>query len=245
MVGVLPAKRLIKILPIALIVGALVSPTSWATPTAAQAAAVAPAATVKVSPTVLKKWKAENKKLLAKLKKAKTVKDPKKPKISPNSVVVRPAGGITRGTYSYRAGVILATADAYKNLIPTGHAALVYSDLYVVEALSSGVMLGSNNWYTTKKTAFQATVKETTAKQDTKAADWAYSKLLKPYNYNYFNTATRKKFYCSQLVWADFLDNYGVNLNTAAFKIPKLGNPVHPLELMLNSHVRLLYIHFS
>ena len=151
----------------------------------------------------------------------------------------RPRDGILRGSYSYRPGVILATADFYADLIPTGHAALVYSDLYVVEALSWGVALGKNNWYSAKKTAFQATAKSTTVGEDSDAADWAYHRLGKPYNYNYFNISTRGSFYCSQLVWADFLDNFGVNMNTPLFKIKGLGNPIHPLELMVNSKVRL------
>ena len=54
----------------------------------------------------------------------------------------------------------------------------------------------------------------------------AIANLGKPYNYNYFNVSTRKKFYCSQLVWAAFKDNYGIDLDTSDF-----GDAVHRWNL--------------
>ena len=140
------------------------------------------------------------------------------------------------GTYPTRAGVILVTNDAYKNLIPTGHAAIVYSSNRVIEALAKGVTVGKNNWYTSKKTCFAVTVKGTTVAQDKAAAKWCYKQIGKDYNYNYLNVNTRKRFYCSQLVWAAFKDNYKIDLNTKAF-----GNAIHPTELILTSKTHTIY----
>lgn len=140
------------------------------------------------------------------------------------------------GSYPTRKGVILVTADAYKNLIPTGHAAIIYSKTKVVESVASGVSWGKNNWKSTKKTVFGVGVKATSEKQDAKAADWCKKRIGKAYNYNYFNVNTREKFYCSQLVWAAYKDLYGVNMNTAVF-----GSAIHPLELVSSAQTSLVY----
>ena len=137
--------------------------------------------------------------------------------------------------------MIVVTGDYYKNLIPTGHAAIVYSSTKVVESLSNGVVVGKNDWYSTKKTCYGGSVRSTTTTQDANVANWCYNRIGKPYNYNYFNTSTRSKFYCSQLVWAGFLDLYGIDLNTSDFKVPGLGNPVHPLELLDNNYTYVTY----
>lgn len=131
------------------------------------------------------------------------------------------------GTYPTRKGVILATPDAFKGLIPTGHAAIIYASGTVVESLSGGVTTGSNNWRHTKKQAYGVSVSSTTAAQDATAANWSYARIGKPYNWNYLDTGTRAKFYCSQLVWASFKDNFGIDLNTSAWL-----NAVHPMELV-------------
>jgi len=140
------------------------------------------------------------------------------------------------GTYSKRKGVILVTSDFLKGLIPTGHAAIGYSTNYVVESVASGVVTGRHNWNTAKTQAYEVTTKTTTGAQDVTAANWAYGKIGKPYNYNYLDTGTRAKFYCSQLVWAAFLDNFGIDMNTWVFL-----NAVHPMELVNNDKVNLIY----
>lgn len=56
------------------------------------------------------------------------------------------------GVYPTRKGVILVTADVWKGVVPLGHAAIVYSATDVVESLSQGVVIGRNNWNTTKET---------------------------------------------------------------------------------------------
>lgn len=140
------------------------------------------------------------------------------------------------GTYPTRKGVILVTPDKFKGLIPTGHAGIIYASNTVVEALSNGVTTGVNNWRYTKTQAYGVSVRSTTTTQDSTAANWAYGKRGKPYNWNYLDTATRAKFYCSHLVWASFKDNFGIDLNTSAY----LG-AVHPMELVDTDKTYLIW----
>jgi len=51
------------------------------------------------------------------------------------------------GQYPTRKGVILVTGDKYKGLIPTGHAAIIYTSEVLVESLSQGVTTGRNDWF--------------------------------------------------------------------------------------------------
>lgn len=76
----------------------------------------------------------------------------------------------------------------------------------------------------------------TTAAQDDEASNWCYRQRGKPYNFNYLNVDTREKFYCSQLIWAAFKDNYGVDLNTSDF-----GRAVHPMELVDSPNTYVMY----
>ena len=145
------------------------------------------------------------------------------------------------GVYPTRKGVILVTADYYKGLIPTGHAAIIYDSKTVVESVAEGVIFGNNDWNKTKYTCYGVTVISTTNDQDSKAADWCKTHLGKPYNYNYFDTSTRKSFYCSQLIWASYLENFKIDLNTLAFWIPFVGNAIHPVELVTTDKTCLVY----
>ena len=169
------------------------------------------------------------------------------------------------GSKPTRKGTILVTSDAYKGLIPTGHAAMVYDKSWVIEAMPNGVVWGLNDWHKggVHDQAFGVTVGRTTVKQDAAAAKWAKKQLGKPYNYNYLKTWIRNKFYCSQLVWAAFKDKNKVNLNTDFGKVKLLKkdkkncitifgrtycgitvgtyNPIHPMELVNNSKVILLW----
>ncbi len=140
------------------------------------------------------------------------------------------------GSYPTRKGVILVTPDKYKNLIPTGHAAIVYTSSTVVESLDTGVTTGANNWNSTKSACYGVTVSGTTTAQDAQAADWCYSQRGKPYNWNYIDRWTRSSFYCSQLVYASFLDNFGIDLDTAAWL-----SAVHPMELVDSSNTYTVY----
>lgn len=140
------------------------------------------------------------------------------------------------GTYPTRKGVILVTDDKYKGIIPTGHAAIIYSSSTVVESLENGVVMGANDWNTSKSTCYGVSVSGTTATEDKEAANWCYRQLGKPYNWNYFNTSTRTAFYCSQLVWASFYDNYDIDLSTSSF-----GSAIHPSELADSSYTYIIY----
>ena len=140
------------------------------------------------------------------------------------------------GSYPTRFGVILVTADAYKGLIPTGHSAIIWDTGKVIEAVSSGVVIGPNDWNNTKGTCYGVTVNTTTEAQDNAAANWCRTKVGLPYNYNYLNPYTRSKFYCSQLVYASFLDNYSVNLNTNSYL-----QAVHPMELVNTPNTNTIY----
>ncbi len=140
------------------------------------------------------------------------------------------------GRYPRRKGTILVTPDKFKGLIPTGHAAIVYSRGSVVESIQSGVKVRSNNWYRNKHQAYGVTVRGTSVRQDAGAANYARRQVGKRYNYNYFNVNTRSKFYCSQLVWAAFKDLYGVDLNTWRW-----GRAIHPMELVQSSKTRLIW----
>ncbi len=140
------------------------------------------------------------------------------------------------GTYPRRKGVILVTGDAFIGLIPTGHAAIIYTNGYVVEALWDGVTVGLNNWDEKKHTCYGVTVKETTTTQDKIAANWCMNQRGKGYNLRFYNTGTRSRFYCSQLIWAAFKDNFGIDLNTGHF-----GAAIHPIELVWTNKTRKIY----
>lgn len=139
------------------------------------------------------------------------------------------------GTYPIRRGIILMTPDKFMGL-PLGHAAIVYTRDKVVESVSQGVIWGPNNWNRSKDQAVAATVKATSNAQDEQAATWASHQRRKPYNYNYADKNTRSRFYCSQLVWAAFKDNFGINLDT-----PVAFPAVHPAELIVNDKVKVVY----
>lgn len=124
----------------------------------------------------------------------------------------------------------------YGALIPTGHAGIIWTSSTIVESLSNGVTTGPNDWNTSKTSCYGISVKGTTVDEDNEASNWCYRQLGKPYNYNYFNVSTRKKFYCSQLVWAAFKDNYGIDLDTSDF-----GDAVHPMELVNSSKTYTIY----
>lgn len=129
------------------------------------------------------------------------------------------------GQYPTRKGTILVTKDTvYKVASMVGHAAIVYSKTKVIEGTIGGVKKGNNNWKK-KKSCWAGTVRKTTAKQDAAAVNWCSRQIGKPYNYNFFNIQRRDKFYCSQLIYAAFLDKCKVNLNYR-------GGIVYPADLL-------------
>lgn len=140
------------------------------------------------------------------------------------------------GVYPRRKGVILVTPDRYKNLIPTGHAGIILNSTQVVESIDKGVVRGSNDWYRSKNQAYGVTVRSTSGAQDRKAADWANKQYGKPYNFNFLDKVTQKKFYCSQLVWSAFKNNFNIDLDTAAW-----GAAIHPMELVTTNKTHLVW----
>lgn len=140
------------------------------------------------------------------------------------------------GTYPTRAGVILVTSDFFKGLIPTGHAGIVYDSSSTIESVGNGVSVLKNNWHSTKNQAWGVTVNGLSDASDAQAAQWARNQVGKPYNYNYFNVNTRSKFYCSQLVWAAFKDNFGIDLNTWF-----AGSAIHPMELVATDKTYMVW----
>lgn len=140
------------------------------------------------------------------------------------------------GSYPTRKGVILVTDDKYKGIVPTGHAAIIYSASRVVESLENGVVTGANNWNTSKSTCYGVTVKGTTTSQDAAAADWCYNQLKKPYNWSWLDKDRRDAFYCSHLVYAAFIDKYDINIDTDAFL-----TAIHPSEIVDSSNTTIIY----
>lgn len=140
------------------------------------------------------------------------------------------------GQYSTRTGVILVTPDKFLDILPLGHSAIIRSSTSVVEATARGVVVGPNNWYRTKNKCYAVSVRDTTLEQDKVAARWCYAQRRKPYNFNYFNIWTRSRLYCSQLIWAAYLDNFGINLDTPAFDYA-----IHPLELIATPKTYMIY----
>lgn len=141
-----------------------------------------------------------------------------------------------KGKYPSRPGTILVTPDKYKGLIPTGHAAIVEDDKHIIESLASGVQRSDNDWEKWRSRIYGLKVKKTTKKQDRKALAYCIKQIGKKYNFNYYNVKTRKKFYCSHLVWAAFKDKLRVDMNTKAF-----GKAVHPLELVDSKETSVIY----
>ena len=106
----------------------------------------------------------------------------------------------------------------------------------MIESLVEGVTYGPNDWNTSKGTAYGADVRGTTSLQDQAASNWCFNQVGKPYNYNYLDTATRSKFCCSQLVWAAFKDNYGIDINTDF-----AGAAIYPMEILDSPNVNVIY----
>lgn len=141
------------------------------------------------------------------------------------------------GYYPTRKGTILVTDDKFSGLIPTGHAAIIYNNgNTVVESLGNGVVIGANDWNRSHGNVWAlATINTSFAQADT-AADWCARQVGKPYNFNFLDTMRRDAFYCSQLVWASFYDNFRVDIST-----PLAGTVIYPLEFLESDECVLMY----
>lgn len=144
------------------------------------------------------------------------------------------------GTYPTRRGVILVTSDYYKDLLPTGHAAIIASSDQVIEALSNGVVYGKNNWNVKKNDCWAVTCGATSVNEDRGTVTYIERNgyVGKPYNFNFYDVNQRQRFYCSQLVWAAYKDSLGIDLNTSEF-----GAAIHPLELVNSPRTVTIYMH--
>ncbi|MEG0569348.1 MAG: YiiX/YebB-like N1pC/P60 family cysteine hydrolase [Erysipelotrichales bacterium] len=155
---------------------------------------------------------------------------------------VRPKKKTSIKYYPRTKGSILVTPDLFKNILPLGHAAIVYNAQFVYEATNKGVVRGLNNWNITKKRVFGLRVKNLSNNAHSKAANYAKRQAKKKYNFNYYNTRIRKKFYCSHLIFASFYDLFKVNLDTKLFGLAgKRNGAIHPLELVLSKKTKKVY----
>lgn len=144
---------------------------------------------------------------------------------------------------SSRKGTFYVTSDATSSNSSAwagGHAAMVYSQYYTIEAWGNqgdalnGVNLWPNNWKT-KYNHFEAlSLYNTTLSEDQEAGDKAFSYAgWVPYNYNFFNIDQDNSFYCSQLVWYAFEHTAGIDLND--------GGAVWPVDLTQSSETYSFY----
>lgn len=146
-----------------------------------------------------------------------------------------------KGNYPSAKGSILVTPDKMKNILPLGHTAIVDSKNYVYEATSKGVVRGLNNWNKSKKITFGLKVNNTSDSDIKKVMSYVKKQVNKKYNYNFMNTKTRKKFYCSHLIFSAFYDVLNINLDTNLFGNAAKGGAIHPLELVLSKNTKVIY----
>ncbi|MBQ4362102.1 MAG: hypothetical protein II787_04195 [Lachnospiraceae bacterium] len=146
-----------------------------------------------------------------------------------------------RGAYPSRPGTILVTPNNINKvarLFKLGHAAIVLNRSTVVEAALPTVKTSKNAWKRRArvKRLYGVSVNHTSRQQDRKAARWCRRQVGRPYNINYMDVFTRERFYCSHLVWAAFLDNFGIDMNTAAY-----GRMIAPMELVNSPETSVIY----
>lgn len=126
-----------------------------------------------------------------------------------------------------------------------------------MEATAKGVREYNNDWDKRKDShnkairVLEGDVIKTDINQEAHVGNWCYKKIGCHYNYSFWKTATRKKFYCSHLVWTGYKDSYRVNLNTSKYdyysKIAhKMYVAVAPCELLSQENinkkkVRIIY----
>ncbi len=130
-----------------------------------------------------------------------------------------------RGNSLGTVGDIIVALRQYNSSFPVvGHAAIVARDYNkTIESHPKnaspigvdGVSIYTNNWGL-KHGALLVRPYNVTTQQYLAAADFAASKVGCKYNWNFFNTTTTKKYYCSQLVWQAW-KAAGVNTNVGTF----------------------------
>lgn len=149
------------------------------------------------------------------------------------------------GTYPRRKGVILVTDSFSGTSIPlAGHSGIIWSGALTEESFAKalspkkidGVWFYDNDWdkrYDRSK-VMGLSVKGTSVYMDEAVANWAEKQEGKPYNINFWDWKTRSKFYCSQLVYAGFLDVAGID-------IWGYNDIVYPADLAHSNKTELIY----
>ncbi|GAA0697017.1 YiiX/YebB-like N1pC/P60 family cysteine hydrolase [Paraclostridium ghonii] len=138
------------------------------------------------------------------------------------------------GRYPTDPGAILVTSDGVVDKL-IGHAGIVYNSTTTVESnTEKGVATYPNTWNTSRKSVYGLLVKNSSPQKDQDAANYAYTQIGKPYNWNFFNTETTDSFYCSQLVYRAYKEVTGINLNYN-------GGMVTPADLIDSPETSMIY----
>ncbi|SFJ11330.1 Uncharacterized protein YycO [Terrisporobacter glycolicus] len=147
--------------------------------------------------------------------------------------------------YPTRKGVILVTSDGKSGQL-LGHAGIIYTPKKTIESFpasglaadsgksKNGVYYYDNIWNKRFEKVYALNVKNTSKKIDASAADYAEYYIGKPYNWNFADIETNKKFYCSQLVYKAYKHKAHKNLNYGK-------GPVHPIDLVKTKHTSIIY----
>ncbi|MEM0376971.1 MAG: YiiX/YebB-like N1pC/P60 family cysteine hydrolase [Thermofilum sp.] len=122
------------------------------------------------------------------------------------------------------------------------HAGILYKydsrvgDWLVVEALFEGVRVNTLREFMSRYSAVVILrVKGVTSTQAASAANWAYSKLGYPYDYNgYYKQVNGPSYYCSELVWAAYMATTKVDID-AYYWLPQNWYGVLPGEIVADS----------
>ena len=147
-----------------------------------------------------------------------------------------------KGTWSWRDGLICISDAKFSGVINHGHAGIVAAAPYyqaTIEAnKETGVAVFYGSWEKRSGQIWQVGVNTTSVAEDQKAAQWDAKQIGKPYNHDFYNVWTRKKFYCSQLVWAAYRDTSG---NRADVSLNDYGAAIHPFELRDHPNTTIVY----
>ncbi|WP_226568900.1 septation ring formation regulator EzrA [Bacillus stratosphericus] len=142
-------------------------------------------------------------------------------------------------------GDVLVSYDSGSSVIGLGHAAIVSTEKkQTVESWHKnwspikqhGVRKYNNTWRTRKK-VYGLWVKKSNNKKYINAAKYAekQAKEKKPYNMNWLDKKTTKKFYCSQLAWRAW-KNQGHDIDNIKF-----DTVVSPMELVNSNNTKVFY----
>lgn len=147
-----------------------------------------------------------------------------------------------KGTWSWRDGLICISDAKYSGVINHGHAGIVAAAPYyeaTIEAnKETGVAVVYGSWEGRSGQVWQVGVNTTSVAEDQKAAQWAAKQIGKPYNNSFYDVWTRKKFYCSQLVWAAYRDTAGPKADVS---LNRYGAAIHPFELRDHPNTTIVY----